>query len=180
MFLDESGFLMAPVVRRTWAPIGQTPYLFQRTRYHHKVSAIAALSLAPRRRRVGLYFALYPDPNRPADLIIRFLRHLRRQLQCPIVLVWDRLGAHRGAAMRRFLARARSFHSEFLPPYCPELDPVELVWAYLKTTALANDAPADVAEVHRHAARSLHRLRRRYDLLRCFLTGPALSLFSPR
>ena len=42
------------------------------------------------------------------------------------------------------------------------------------------DAPADVAQVHRHAARSLHRLRRRYDLLRRFRAGPALSLFSPR
>ena len=171
---------MAPVVRRTWAPVGRTPYLFQRTRSHHKVSAIAALSLAPRRRRVGLYFALHPDRNLTADDIIRFLRHLRRQLQCPIVLVWDRLGAHRGAAMRRFLARCRSFHVEFLPPYCPELDPVELVWAYLKTNALANDAPAELAEVQRHAACHLRRLRHRYDLLRRFLAGTPLSLFSPR
>ena len=95
------------------------------------------------------------------------------------MLVWDRLGAHRGVAMRRFLARARSFQVEFLPPYCPELDPVELVWAYLKTNALANDAPAEIREVHRHAARSLQRLRHRYDLLRRFLAGPALSLFFP-
>lgn len=26
VFLDESGLLMAPLVRRTWAPCGQTPF----------------------------------------------------------------------------------------------------------------------------------------------------------
>ena len=93
------------------------------------------------------------------------------------MLVWDRLGAHRGAQMQRFLARSRTFHVEFLPPYCPELDPVELVWAYLKTNALANDAPAEVAAVHRHATASLRRLRRRYDLFRHLLAGTALALF---
>ena len=54
---------MAPLVRRTWAPRGMTPILAQRTRSRQKVSAIAALTLAPRRRRVGLYFSLYPDAN---------------------------------------------------------------------------------------------------------------------
>ena len=32
VFLDESGLLMAPLVRRTWAPVGNTTILYQRTR----------------------------------------------------------------------------------------------------------------------------------------------------
>jgi hypothetical protein len=38
VFLDESGLMMAPLVRRTWAPRGQTPILLQRTRSRDKVS----------------------------------------------------------------------------------------------------------------------------------------------
>src|SRR3989442_37037 len=55
VFLDESGLLMAPLVRRTWAPRGQTPILLQRTRSHDKVSVTAVLTVSPRRRRVSLY-----------------------------------------------------------------------------------------------------------------------------
>lgn len=169
---------MAPVVRRTWAPRGHTPLLTQRTRSHRKVSAIAALTLAPRRRRVGLYFTLYPDANITTVEVLRFLRHLRRQLQRPLVVVWDRLGAHHSAAVRRHLARVHHLHLEFLPPYAPDLNPVELLWSHVKTNALANYAPAEVADLHRTTRRALHQLRRRYPLLRALLAGPPLSLFA--
>ena len=55
--IDESGLLMAPLVRRTWAPRGRTPDLVQQGGGHHeKVSVAAALWLSPRRDRLGLYF----------------------------------------------------------------------------------------------------------------------------
>ena len=167
---------MAPVVRRTWAPRGHTPILAQRTRSHRKVSAIAALTLAPRRHRVGLYFTLYPDANITTAEVVRFLRHLRRQLQRPLVVLWDRLGAHHSAAVRRFLARVHHLHLEYLPPYAPELNHVELLWSHLKGNALANFAPANVEDLHRATRRSLRGLRRRYPLLRALLAGTPLSL----
>jgi hypothetical protein len=37
VFIDESGLLMSPYLRRTWHPRGQTPGLRQRTRHHRKV-----------------------------------------------------------------------------------------------------------------------------------------------
>jgi hypothetical protein len=43
VFIDESGFLMAPYVRRSWAPKGATPVLYQCGRSHQKVSDQAAL-----------------------------------------------------------------------------------------------------------------------------------------
>jgi len=179
VFIDESGFLMAPLVRRTWAPRGVTPRLAQRTRSRHKVSVVAALTLAPQRQRVGLYFQLLADANFTAPDIVQFLRQLRRQLQRPLVVVWDRLNAHRGDVVQRFLRRCPAVHLEFLPPYAPELNPVELLWGHLKRNPLANYAPADVADIHHVAHREMRRLRRRYPLLRAFLAGTPLSLFSP-
>jgi transposase len=40
-------------------------------------------------------------------------------------LVWDRLGVHRIRAVSSFIRRHRRLHVEWLPPYAPELDPVE-------------------------------------------------------
>ncbi|EQD76123.1 Transposase, partial [mine drainage metagenome] len=58
VFSDEAGFLMAPLVRRTWAPRGVTPVLPQRGRSRRQVSVIAALSISPRRHRVRSSFGM--------------------------------------------------------------------------------------------------------------------------
>jgi len=44
--------MMAPLIRRTWAPRGQTPILVVNKRSHEKVSGIGALVVPPRRRRI--------------------------------------------------------------------------------------------------------------------------------
>lgn len=168
---------MAPNVRRTWAPRGQTPILRQVTRSFKKVSAIAAVTVAPRRQRVGLYFSLHTR-NFNAHRIIAFLRSLRRQLQRQIIVVWDRLTAHRGRLVQRFLARCNQVQVEFLPPYAPELNPTELLWSHLKMNPLANYAPTDVLQLRGVARRHLCRARKRYGLIRSFLYGTPL-FFSP-
>jgi transposase len=93
-------------------------------------------------------------------------------------VVWDRLTANRGHAVQAFLRRNRGVHLEFLPPYAPELNPVELLWAYLKGNPLANYAPAEVAALHRVARRAIRSLQPRYAMLRAFLAGTPLSLSS--
>jgi DDE superfamily endonuclease len=99
VFIDESGFMMAPLVRRTWAPRGATPIMLQRGRSHEKVSAIAALVVSPRRDNVRFFFRLHPDENIKTPLIVSFLRQLSRQLgKRTFLVVWDRLNAHRAKA----------------------------------------------------------------------------------
>jgi hypothetical protein len=60
VFLDESGFMLTPTVRRTFAPRGQTPIIKSWDR-HDRISAISAVTVSPKRRRLGLYFHLMPD-----------------------------------------------------------------------------------------------------------------------
>ena len=48
------------------------------------------------------------------------------------IVVMDNLGSHKGAAVRR-LIRAAGARLFFLPPYSPDLDPIEQVFAKLKT-----------------------------------------------
>jgi len=74
VFLDESGFMLQPVLRRTWAPRGRTPILRQWDR-RDRLSTISAITIAPRRRRFGLYWAQYPHNIRSAE-VLRFLQGL--------------------------------------------------------------------------------------------------------
>ncbi len=120
---------MAPLVRRTWAPQGQTPVLRQRTRSREKVSMVAVLSVSPRRRRVGLYWALHPNANINALLLVDFLTSLVRHFRGPLMLVWDRLATHRARSVQEFLRRHPRVRSVALPAYAPEPParvPVEL------------------------------------------------------
>jgi transposase len=176
VFVDESGFLMAPLLRRTWAPRGQTPLLFQRGRSHEKVSAIAALCVSPRRDRLNLYFRLHPETNINAAIVIDFLRILSRHLQGPVVLVWDRLNAHLARKTTVFLGAGSTFRTFLFPPYAPDLNPVEYVWGYLKQNPLANHPCEDVLTLAGAARHSSRSLQRKQHLLHSFIKQCPLPL----
>ena len=74
MLVDESGFFLNPLVRRTWAKRGQTPTLRTWGRHRDKVSVAAALSVAPRHRRLGLYFRTDAKHYFNGERIALFLR----------------------------------------------------------------------------------------------------------
>jgi len=167
---------MAPLVRRSWAPRGKTPLLQQRTRSRQKVSAIAALTVSPKRRRVGLYFSLASNSNVNSTWVQVFLQELRRHIQNPIILIWDRLNAHRSVQVQCWMARRYGLSCVFLPPYAPELNPVENIWSYLKQNPLANYAANDINELFRTAKRATQQIGARPDLLRSFIKEVPLFL----
>jgi transposase len=174
-FLDESGLLMAPWVRRTWAPRGVTPILRQPGRYREKVSAIAVVTLSPTRRGVGLYVAFYPRENVNDVLLVAFLGDLIRHLRYPLILVWDRLNVHRSGRTSAWLQRHPRVDPVFLPAYAPELNPTEAFRSYLKMNPLANLVPDTLDELTRLARRHANHVRRRPDLIRSFLRQTPLS-----
>ena len=167
--------LMAPLVRRSWSLQGQTPILRQRERRHQKVSAIAALCVAPTRDRLALYFRLHPDGNINAERAMDFLEHLQRQLRTPIVLIWDSFQAHKGELLNQCVL-PRSAHLEYLPPYAPELNPVEYLWSWLKTNPLANDPAADLHCLAHRTRRAAYSAQHRQALLRAFFRHTRLPL----
>ena len=176
VFIDESGLLMAPLVRRSWAPRRRAPVIRQRTRSHRKVSVIAALCVPPTRDEVRLFFRLHPDANVDACRAVDFLRQLDRQLDAPFTVIWDRLRAHRSAAVKRFLAKRRRVRSVPLPPYAPELNPVEYFWGHLKMNPLANLAIPDVEELADAARSGARSTQRRPDLLKSFVQHSPLPI----
>lgn len=165
-----------PLVRRIWAPRGRTPFLYQRTQSHKKVSVIAVLCVSPQRDRIRLYFRLHPDANINATYVLDFLKNLSRQLKSPMVLLWDRFLAHKAKTVQSYIRSSKGLHSEFLPPYAPELNPVENVWGYMKRNPMANDAPYNLSTLAKKARRHGHSLQKKQNLLRSFVKHTPLFL----
>jgi len=170
VFLDESGFMLTPTVRRTLAPRGKTPVLRSWDR-HDRISAISALVVSPSRRRIGLHFRLLADDaNVHGEDTVGFLRELRRRLPVPLTILWDRGNVHdRSKAVRAYLAEHPSIETEPFPSYTPEANPDEGVWQHAKHGRLANFAAEGTAELRAELVKELERLDRRPKLLASFI-----------
>lgn len=168
MFVDESGFLLAPLVVKTWAPQGQTPVHAHRQSYREKISAISAVSVSPRQQRLGLYYQLYLDSIGQQE-VCRFFRHLLRHLRGPVILLLDNASMHRGHRLRQLPQQHQRLHLEYFPSYTPELNPDEGVWSWTKRK-LANTSPSDLDQLIQEVIGSIEQLRRSQQNLRgCIL-----------
>ena len=141
---------MAPLLRRTWAPCGQTPIILQRGRTFQKISMIAALVVAPQGQRVSLYFTLQESSVRQATWGKRKLG------LCVVTATGDRLSRTR-AFIRALvkllpwqLAHTSIYHIPGWPLAPEDLTPFSmvgliLVWVLVGSYALS----ALISKTHR-------------------------------
>jgi hypothetical protein len=169
IFLDESGFSETPSVRRTWAPRGQTPVLIAPFNWK-RLSAIASLITTPAARRVGLCLRLHRGTIKQPQ-VIAYLRALKRHVRGrQVILLWDRLPAHRGGKVQAYIrSQSNWLRVEYLPPYAPELNPVEYFWSHLSRTDMAHFVGEGLHDVRRQARRAACRVRHRPNLGKGFL-----------
>ena len=123
----------------------------------------------------NFYFQLYPSSVRSAQ-VVEFLKALTQHIAQPLLIVWDRLPSHRSKLVWEFVEDLRGWiHLEYLPPYAPELNPVEYIWAHWKHHELPNLCPKDFWELSEAARRTLRRMRRRPRLITAFWKQADLS-----
>jgi transposase len=170
VFLDESGFMLTPTVRRTLAPRGKTPIIKSWDR-HDRISAISAVTVSPKRRRLGLYFRLLPDDaNAHGEDTVEFLKQLRRHVPGPMTVLWDRANIHdRSKVVRAYLAKHPEIVTEMFPGYAPETNPDEMVWEHAQHARLSNFTPEDTAELRAALTEELERVHRKPELLSAFI-----------
>lgn len=175
-FQDESGFSLLPSVRATWAPKGQTPVLRHRFSWK-RLSMSAAVGFAPDGTDAWLVFNMRPGAYNDTSLI-EFLEDLHRHLgPDKLTLIWDGLPSHRSKVMQAWIAQQRDWLVvERLPGYGHDLNPVELVWANLKSTELANLCPDTIDEAAVHAEHGLDRIGTDTQLCFAFLRHCDLNL----
>lgn len=175
VFEDESGLSQQPVVRRTWAPRGETPILTHPFNWQ-RLSVAVALAFRWDGRRPRLFFQTRPGTYK-TDSLIGFLRVLKRHFRRQrVILLWDGLPGHTSARMLAYLARQRPWlRVERLPGYAPDLNPVESVFGNVKGRELANHCGPELTTLATALRTGLGRVRRRPQLARAFLHHAGLG-----
>lgn len=175
--LDEAGFLLSPVVRRTLAPRGKTP-LLDCSDKHDRISVISAITLSPRALRVGLHFMLLgDDENFHGEEVVLFVRQLKSEVGGPWTIVWDRNQIHsKSRVVKAWLAKHQEVVVEDFPAHAPNTNPDEEVWCWTKYDQLCNLAPSDVAELRLHLWDALVALKNQPQLLISFVLHARVPL----
>jgi transposase len=176
VLIDEAGLLLLPLLRRSQAPRGQPLLLKHRARHRDKVSLIAALTLSPVRQQVSMHFRTYPMGYVNKEEAAAFLSQLLRHLRGEVIVVWDGGSMHKGEPLRELLKRHPRLSIERLPPYAPDLNPVEFLWEHLKYNELVNFAAEDAKELDGVAHEVLGDIRQERQRLKSFWQHCGLPL----
>ena len=171
VFCDQSGFYLLPMVVCTYAPIGKTPILKENLTRDH-LSAMSGITLEGK-----LYMTEQERAFKGKD-VVRFLKHLMRQIPGKLLLIWDGSPIHRGGAGKDFLASGASWRLklEQLPGYAPDLNPDEGVWKHLKCVELKNLCCQSLAELKVELRKAKERLRHKREVILGCIRQPGLEV----
>jgi transposase len=126
-FVDESGVNLALTRLFGRAPRGQRVVDAVPKNYGENVTLLGALSVS------GVEALMTVNGATDGEVFLVFVREvLSPTLHEGDVVVWDNLGAHRSQAVREAV-EARGAQLLFLPPYSPDMNPIERCWSKIKT-----------------------------------------------
>ena len=126
VYLDESGVDPCLIREHGRAPRGTKVEDVKRGRKFQRTNVIAA--------KIGdrLVASQCDSQNRTSPLFVEWFR--KTLLQCipkDVTVMMDNASFHPKKRLRH-LARRHGIHLLFLPPYSPDLNPIEKVWANMK------------------------------------------------
>jgi transposase len=145
-FEDEARFGQQGTLTRVWARRGSRP---RAVRQQGRTSLYAMVAVCLATGAVSAMVASGLD----TEVLNSFLRQVGQDLPAGVhaVLIWDGAGYHTGTD----LVVPGNISLIQLPPYSPELNPVENLWHYLRSHYWSNRAYRDYADLESEAGRSL-------------------------
>lgn len=141
-FLDEACSEVNKPVTKRWWPIGQRPTAGVEA-HATKIQVIGAIDATS---ATGI-FATKSQPSTAAS-IITFLRELDTRYPAGrLLVVLDNARIHHAKMVQAWCQReGHRFDLIFLPPYSPDLNPIEVFWRGLKHAVFANQYYATRAD----------------------------------
>jgi transposase len=134
VFLDEAGCQQAMTRLYARAPRGQRAQATKPVNRGRHVTLLGALSLQ------GLVAAMTVEGFTDGEAFLAFLREvLVPQLRPGQILILDNLKAHKVAGVAEACATA-GVQLLYLPPYSPDLSPIEECWSKVKALLRAKAA----------------------------------------
>ena len=99
--------------------------------------------------------------------VIKFLEQmLKHHPRRHLVVVMDRATPHTSKVTRKFIEEQKRLHVFYLPPYSPEFNPDEKVWAHLKNHELKSHQARSQDELKLLTRRKLRNMSKDKKLLK--------------
>ena len=148
-FEDEARFGQQGTITRVWAPKGSRPRRVRQAGYTFLFVLVAVWA------STGDASALIM-PALNAEVLNLFLGQFSRELPAGVhaVLIWDGAGYHVSAK----LVVPSNVSLILLPPYSPELNPVENLWHFLRAHHWSNRPYRAYKDLEDEAVRSMRRV----------------------
>jgi transposase len=126
VFLDESGFSLALYLLYGWGPIGERLFESIPSRRGKNLSLLGAFDCE------GMLATCSKEGAMKRVDVEAFLgRDLLPLLEAGSVLVLDNARIHQGGNIEKIVKKA-GCSVLYLPPYSPDLSPIELAWSWIK------------------------------------------------
>jgi hypothetical protein len=175
VFEDEAGAALTGVVRRSWGPRGVTPVIAMNGARGKRENMVTFLAYRTGCEPRMLAWHKSGEGYTKEDFPL-LLTMLHARLGAKVTLIWDNYSSHTSAQVRAWIAEQSTWlRVVALPPYAPELNPVELLWKNVKDL-LANRAFRSIHELADTAEAALGSVKHATHLFVGFLAGTGLAL----
>jgi transposase len=159
LYGDESGFCLAPVVPYLWQSKGKTVSLPAKA-HSRRLNVLGFLS-----RQNCLHF-FQAQEKMTAQFVIESIEALLPALSAPTILVLDNATVHRCKLVqaKRKEWKQKGLRLLFLPPYCPHLNLIEMLWRQTKYRWLWPEAYRDFGTLRQSVTDILAQVGTKYRL----------------
>lgn len=174
-FQDEAAFRLLPCVSNTYAPIGETPTLQCDVKNKDFVSVAGTIS-----PEGDFYFEVREKEGFKQRGLTRYLDHLKVKFRGLLGLFWDNASSHKSETVKEYLAQQNQENPKLwlvnIPPYSPELNPIELLWGVAKTR-LANRFVKTTKELKKIVTEVLNEIKEDKELIKSFFKHKELECY---
>ena len=157
-YYDEAGFSLEPCVPYAWQPQGETLELPSAA--SERLNVLGFL-----RHDHEFQSFVFAGPI-DSQVVISCFDRLSRGLRQLALVVIDNAPTHTSAAFeaRRAEWEGRGLYVMFLPPYCPELNLIEVLWRKLKYEWLPLNAYRSFKDLAKALCRTLSQVGSKYRI----------------
>lgn len=162
-FQDETGVSLAPVMGKTWYPIGKTPTV-KLTGKRGSFCVSSAISPS------GKMIFRTEKGKVNSSTFLAFIKNVRKHHpNRKIIMIIDNAPPHIANKIKQYAEENKSkFYVYYLPSYSPELNPDEEVWGYLKDKKLKSHTAMTKDELKMKTFSYMRSIQRRPSLIQSF------------
>lgn len=160
-YFDEAGFSLTPSVPYGWQPVGlriEIP-----SSRSSQLNVLGFLDYRGKRFHSHIF-----QGGIDADIVIASMDSFCKTLEKPTTVVIDNAPVHTSADFQAMIPEweKRNLFLWFLPPYCPELNLIEMLWKKIKYYWLPLKAFESFEKLNEYLCRILAGIGKQYQI--CF------------